>query len=712
MNFFRGGLSRDLMKLIQSEMPDVTIADFQFLKLYGVEVKPLPTANAVDVAEVTEAEVQRERASLRLFQLGLEKEQASWDQYSASAKEFDNRQKVSLRTRISKLNEEIADKASEMLDLEYPVIALTKPEESISVKVASLGRTWLSAKMLSPDNSYMVYWADLTKLGSKALDSARIIARLIAEGVTQKPERTIGIIVAPNCGHAHNKYDEYAMEEVIAKVEELFGPDQANNDGIQRRRISFCFQSKDGWHDTRPGVLPGWVVLSSQRSGEVMSDREIQWVSEFTKSGLWRVKAVRDIDRKDMTSYVAPYSRHLSKAQNMSQSARYLQVTSGHDVFDKVRDSIWIGTKATANDGAVIVDLCGYDDSLAHSCLLARCRGRSKQPQEMLITTIWAATDVDDFNPKRGVAWITSAVSRLAQDLCRDKVMILPGLDIDRALNLSSQCPTYDESNFTLCMPMSSGSLALRQSAIDEHEKQFVRLAEEFELSMRQHNATYNISGVPYKGEKKRTEPSTTDRGISNATDFRDADTVESLEKLKEAGEISTVSQQKDLYELIFSQKEELYLHALTDGIVDAHLPLANFFGVWSSGEDEINTAKKRKSFKFGMPVAVTTLDYEAYWHFPEDWDKMFENRPRSLQEFLDVILQEKNITMVEFQSHELKGDTIVNTEEMLWEPRRLPARMRATISNAASLIDVSKIKWNGDLTQDTQPGEASIEGI
>ena len=94
--------------------------------------------------------------------------------------------------------------------------------------------------MLSPVTSYTLFWADLTKLGSAAVDSARQICRIIAEGIAQKPDRTVGIIIAPNCGSHKAKYDDDSMEQCISKVEQLLGPDQPNNNGIQLYLVTFA----------------------------------------------------------------------------------------------------------------------------------------------------------------------------------------------------------------------------------------------------------------------------------------------------------------------------------------------------------------------------------------------------------------------------------------------------------------------------------------
>lgn len=64
---------------------------------------------------------------------------------------------------------------------------------------------------------------------------------------------------------------------------------------------------------------------------------------------------------------------------------------------------------ATASHGAVFVDLLPYDDSLIMSTVQGLAKSRPKQPQEMVVSCIWARGDQDTDKRRANAEWLQAA---------------------------------------------------------------------------------------------------------------------------------------------------------------------------------------------------------------------------------------------------------------------------------------------------------------
>ncbi len=68
------------------------------------------------------------------------------------------------------------------------------------------------------------------------------------------------------------------------------------------------------------------------------------------------------------------------------------------------------------------------------------------------------------------------------------------------------------------------------------------------------------------------------------------------MDDLSKEGALSTVpSWEPDLFELAVTEKGELYMHGLTDGVASAAQPVCSIFGDYYRGKD-LETHEKRKA--------------------------------------------------------------------------------------------------------------------
>ena len=140
--------------------------------------------------------------------------------------------------------------------------------------------------------------------------------------------------------------------------------------------------------------------------------------------------------------------------------------------------------------------------------------------------------------------------------MAMDRVLKLEGVVVEDK-QVPTQRPSYNTDEFLLTMPTADESLALRQSMLDEYTPKFARLQEDFQALMAGHDAKYNLSGVPYKGQGKRSADVIEDAG---AVSFPESSVIDSKDKLEELGTIHTcASLQPDVFELMVTHRESLH---------------------------------------------------------------------------------------------------------------------------------------------------------
>ena len=212
--------------------------------------------------------------------------------------------------------------------------------------------------------------------------------------------------------------------------------------------------------------------------------------------------------------------------------------------------------------------------------------------------------------------------------MAKSKMLNLEGVVFDE-VQAPTQKPTYNTDDFLLTMPTADGSLALRQSMLDEYMPKFARLQQDFQALLEKHDAKYNPSGVPYKGQKKRSAGVIEDEG---AASFPEANVIDSKDKLEELGTIHTcASLQPDVFELIVTHTGNLYIHALADGVASNKMPLCQIHGRYLTGT-EIENAEKAMQKKKGnndahlMNTSITGTDFMAMWAVPSSWPTPFQH--------------------------------------------------------------------------------------
>jgi len=697
--FFRGTLERELKDKVLSENPTLSVSDFRFLENFSGNVQMslvlCTDINAVDdngvpLAQI-EAEEEQERSALRVLELKLQKDTTKFDQYLHQTKDFEDKTRADRRKRAEDLKEKMSVASDQYCNMKAPVLLL-EDETTFATKVSGAAGAFLEENMLPVSNAFYFYWVDPTKLGSSYKGVINKAIRLIADATAHNPSNTGTVLMAPNVASRGSKYDELAIEAAHDDVEVLL---KNENLGLYVRRACLVFSAETPCR-TRPATLPCWILMSNA------VDDKGALVSSFANSKLFQTKGSVDIKRKQEVDFVNPTSLIFRGGDDFSKSQRLKQEVSGKDLYSKVRESLWTGMKLSPKHAGICIDVFGYDDSFAESIIAASLKSRPKEPTELLVTTIWAKSDVEGGDlRKRQVSWVMAAQRRYVERMVMEKYLKLDGVDVD-AIAVPKEKPTYNTDDFLLCMPTAEGSLALRQSMLDEYQSRFARLQDQFQAMIANHDKKYNLSGVPYKSNGKRSAEPIEDQ---QASSFPEQDVKESKAELEKGGAIYCCpSNQPDVFELIISHKGQLYIHALADGIASNQQPLCNIHGKFHTGTDvealdKANNKKNDDKKAAIMDVEIKDTGFIAQWAVPPSWPNPFSEGPKSLSDFLDFLLSEKNVVDPMVACHKLEridddDFKIERDTPVVFQPLHLPANYKADNKSFGSLTDFGSSNW------------------
>ena len=395
----------------------------------------------------------------------------------------------------------------------------------------------------------------------------------------------------------------------------------------------------------------------------------------------------------------------------LSKCQRSKQWHTGVPFWWKVRESIlhWVGLDSSV--GVAFVDLLPYDDKLQHSILAMSQVSGSKVQRSMVVSPIWAKTALvagaDDVDSARVEEFIRKSCRRFACSLAKAGSLALEGVDIQKfkeSQKATCTPPTYNMNRFKMCCPNASGFLPLRQDFLDVLQDKVKTKDHKLSKIIADHNKAVNPSGVPYKGEKKRTfeDPATSEQeeamvvepevnGPRSKADFANDDAIDGG------------TQEYDLY----VKDGKLYVLAHEDCIVSDASPLVFFWGEYLCGQEKKKDIARSKGK--GFHYAITSMDFLASFTLTRASDKgaasSFPLKPSKLGRFL-YHLEEENFSGFSVECHTLTEETrasngdaekcgyaIQVAEECIFLPKQLPQKQKVTKLTAGSAMDFSE--WN-----------------
>ena len=705
--FFRGGFEREFSDKVNAENESLKFEDFRFVTMFKsachLDHGSVSKASA-DVDESTLQE-QADDSQLAVITRHLQEDQAHWDKHLLSVRDHEDAQRLSQRLHDRTLHKNVENVSSKLQESNYPARDF-KGDQGLGPWIPSSLLAWYDANLIPLTDTNVMYWLDLSKAGLTFKKILPLMLRVISEAVAHKPHSAAAIVVAPLIGARGDGADAAAADAAHDDCETTM---KLPIYKLTCRRITFSWvennQATESWCSH-----PGWLLYTDtlDMSGDTPSS-----ICEFTKSRLFRHRGVVNLNQPELHERLCPSSSVPINAVNMSLGQRRLQRIGGVHFFGKLRDAVWSGMKMTPRHGGAWVDLLGYDGSLARSVLFDSTKARPAQPREMVVTTVPTGGDDDtDEVRKRITKWIQESIKREIVNLIKSKTLQHPDVVVTEWRS-TVQCPTCDTTRLKVTMPTADNCLAIKQTSLEESEKNIVKKHEALKDLTEKHNKKYNTTGKTFKTNDgkpvlKIVPGSAAGSAEDEPQDWPTEQTYASMNAVQD-GNLQTMSGSPPKYTLHTSDNKFL-IQAHEDGVIGNDHPLCHIWGKYHTGSEVGVALKKKLSL---MPLQVDSPDYLAYFSGLPQWEPQFTSAPARLADFVDY-LEAQGVTDFTFVCHEVKMGseddvegplTIKNTEKCSFEPTPLPPKTSHSQANFGSKIPKSKIDWNtgkamGDLCE------------
>ena len=98
------------------------------------------------------------------------------------------------------------------------------------------------------------------------------------------------------------------------------------------------------------------------------------------------------------------------------------------------------------------------------------------------------------------------------------------------------------------------------------------------------------------------------------------------------------------------------------------------------------------------MKIDITDTDFMAMWAVPSSWPTPFSTAPKSLSDFLDFLLTEKDVVEPGIACHKLEtseeGDIkVTQATPCAFQPLKLPQNYKADRDNIGNLLDFNGLE-------------------
>ena len=152
---------------------------------------------------------------------------------------------------------------------------------------------------LFQEELFQVYWIDLTIPGYNYNRSALQALGLLSAGLAAHPERSAGIVFAPNTGPYGMEYTDHGMRKAIQELETMMEDTSMNV--VDREFDLFFDPDTIPKQSRRLGRHKGWIVLSNQ-----CSSADDKYTSLFLQSHLWVRTSIVNVPMTPSKLWVNP----------------------------------------------------------------------------------------------------------------------------------------------------------------------------------------------------------------------------------------------------------------------------------------------------------------------------------------------------------------------------------------------------------------------
>ncbi|CAE7221764.1 unnamed protein product [Symbiodinium sp. CCMP2592] len=671
--FLRGALDRELGDALKVQDAELKANSFSFLQSVTGQVSDTQKLEQ----SIAQAEMSSETAQFGLFTARLQREQQLFLAHKKAVNDYESLQKNGRQSHVAMQEQKMTSLAEARLESRYPmkVVQECHVYPWFGTCIAGLSDTLA----LNADNAYHIFFCNLTHFGSNFNAHVHGMARIIVDGIGCTSalhiaaNRSVGLVLAPNVGvPGTGQYEDNAIQKAQDQVDELLR-DSSNQ--VRVRRCAIAFAGPLGKRSLSH-VL--WMVIS-----EVTKSAETdEPISCFASSALWNGRLINNVTTKAVADFVIPSmaSMKVGGITSFSKAQQFKQHIAGPALMSGIMDQLWKGVPLGASAVAGWLDLCPYDGGLLAA--MSACEHIANVSQFLCsaycfenspLTLSEMALWQQDF----GLRFLTAAVrAREWREYAPD-----------------GSPPVFNSQDLVLTkMVPSDGvlSLPLRQDVLSEKERCSTRLADEFTKIINEHNKTYNVSGVPWRGDHAPPARSSADETQAEPFPEEHAVTEESLKT--KGSPLVTVQSRVSSVQLLLKTVDgtkQVYLKSLSDGTVSKEEPIFHVYGDYVTGKE---LAELEKSKKVLWPWKMESMDYCLSIASP--FEDGFKCNLTTLQKFFDFLVT-KNKGVPKIVCHEVKDGVIKSTEACAYQPKPLPAKTVESKENIGSLLPFADTDWS-----------------
>ena len=449
------------------------------------------------------------------------------------------------------------------------------------------------------------------------------------------PEKTVGIILAPNTGPFGNEYTAEGVRISVGEIKTLL-----DDSSLKARYVDFDVVFDPATipkQCKRQGKHLGWIMVS-----EAMSDGKLKALA--IKSLLWIRQTVYGVPFTHYKDYVNPLGvgrGQINPNKDFSQSQKRKQWLAGWKVAKAILDALWSGMNLPCGTVAAVHVLYGYDSSVVEQAL----RSSSSVPCQMICQVVWADLDSDVHSTQANTKitkWLRASNRRVMKQLLMDKLFFLDGWTRPEVGPSDTPRPTYQESDFKIVCPVASGHLPIRKEWIDmmqnKYENQSIK--DELQEVIVKHNELHNPSGRPHDPASSVNKRAASEAGLPAGPEIRGIELPQEEGAPKNEAELAQsdgpLSKLQCMGQtLYFTHSGHMWLWGEKDDVLPAGFCLVLIYGTFHLQQD-VEKQKKEAAKKNGKiwDWNVTSEDHSGVYIsdkavngqlFPKDTARTFK---------------------------------------------------------------------------------------
>ena len=671
--FFRGQFDAELSEKVSHKDPNLTVASFRFLQLYGF--KPTAATPSSQVASRDEAVAvkEHEQSDVNLAKRKLATEVATWVSYKDAVTTWQCKGELQQRAQLMETEAENKNLISKECDERLPTRDVLCPEH-LATFFAGCSQSWAESRCVKLEDVLQVYWVDLTIPGFNYNRTVLRALTLLSAALTASPDVAVGIILAPNCGPYGMEYTDAGVRKSVREVATLLDDSDLN---LCYREITLAFDpSTIPKRSHRQGKATGWLVVSAllSASGELRS--------MFATCGLWVRGIVVDVPMANSKQWVNPLSAvagSVNPGSDFSTGQGRKQWLTGWKLVKMVLESVFQNLSLTPDRCASVYVVYGYDNSVAEAALRM-----SSVLSLQVVTVCWADMDSDTQTSdhlERIAKFVIRGNKAVMKTLLEENLFFLTGWKKPVPVAPETPRPTYKESDYKIICPVASGHLPLRAEWLDLYNQKYTQedSKEQFKAIVDEHNKLHNPDGKPHaSADRKRTASAAglpggpQDTGVEIPEDPSAPKTVADL--TAKDGPVSMITIRGQQFH--FTKSGHLWINGVSDDVLPRGLCIALVFGKFHVNEHV--QAEKNKPGAVCIDWHMTSESHEGTFSCQKEGmnEKFPEDVTATLGEFLSYLAKngvvEPHIECHTHKTEFLKDDkdevtgcsvTISNTE-------------------------------------------------